>query len=94
MSSAIRVQGDFQYDSVPGEVATPAGTEPDVGDRKDTQKSVINRMRAVLKGKKEAGDTAIDAAQQSEEAIPFALRGIDLTIPKGEDLKETCRLIP
>jgi hypothetical protein len=86
MSSAIKIRGDFQYDSVDAGVEEAAKDDKAETEDKASSGGALARAKAFMRKRGEKSD-GIEPAEKSpdvDEAAPFALRDIDLTIAKGE----------
>jgi hypothetical protein len=86
MSSAIKIRGDFQYDSVNAGVEEAAKDGKGETEDKPSSGGALARAKAFMHKKGEKSDE-IEPAEKSpdvDEAAPFALRHIDMTIAKGE----------
>jgi len=77
MKWGARIRGDFQYDaSMSNEEAE------EVGDGGSKEKKTSKPDDAVAGGDKGAG-ASTQESEKAAETEPFALRNIDLSIPKG-----------
>lgn len=87
MSSSIRVRGDFQYDSASAGVEEGAKDDKVKSKDKSSRGGLLARATALIqkKGKIEKDTDGLSVpSSEPEEATPFALRDINLTIAKGK----------
>ena len=90
---AIRVKGDFRFDSVipPDQGAGSERMNVKKKEPKSTEgkaKGSSGLISKLLRRKQGAGDTAsgdmeAEKSAEDEEGVPFALKDIDLKIPRG-----------
>jgi hypothetical protein len=77
MKWGARVRGDFQYDS---SMSNEEAEKAEGGDSKEKKTSKTDD--AVAGGNKGAG-ASTQESEKAAETEPFALRNIDVSIPRG-----------
>ncbi|ORY22828.1 ABC transporter type 1, transmembrane domain-containing protein [Naematelia encephala] len=83
---AIRVTGDFQFDSVaPPDQASKGefGARDRAGKKEAKKKAAKEKAEAKERKKKGLPSDKADEKEKQEEGVPFSLRDIDLKVPRG-----------
>ena len=75
MKWGARVRGDFQYDA---NIAEPTGE-----DKLDDGKKTESKSSQDATSASQDGEAATADSEKASVSAPFALRGVDLSIPRG-----------
>lgn len=94
-SNAVHVRGDFQFDAPPPD-SEDSDDKTETNKEKNEKSSPTDQKRSWMKRltgraiSTTATDTATATSEEEVEAVkpPFALRGINIGIPRGEILTE------